>query len=442
MRLAKFFHRLPGDDDRGLVFHPGEKPTVIGKYMNEAPGARKKDEFLRKEYSRSKTAVATFRRQVAELTAAGYIETTHTDYMLRNLLPDPEPKPDWQKGLDDLMLAALGEPLDVQAKYLAALRDTPAASQPLYLWLAAHHFYADEEDNNQIIALAERGRDTIAAHRAAKTPHYFWSMEDRDLEARILEVLSWAHLRADNPRAALEAIEEACRVDASQDRGAQLATILVEHFPERQDEAFDDAYKYHEFGGYEDILALPAYADYVARRKRKPKSDKGWRWHTRKPASESDVLQAEQALGATLPKDYRKFLTTYGATELQVRLPEQSAELCFYRPTELATQRSNVFNYITRFEKDPEKVDAYFREHYGVAARSLLPVAAPSQHSRCLVINLGQGERFGWCFEWDHDGSWELTQAAPSLDAALKALTSGIEKRDAAMLGFLGIYLD
>ena len=55
------------------------------------------------------------------------------------------------------MLAALGEPLDVQAKYLAALRDTPAASQPLYLWLAAHHFYAADQDNNQIIALAERG---------------------------------------------------------------------------------------------------------------------------------------------------------------------------------------------------------------------------------------------------------------------------------------------
>ena len=58
------------------------------------------------------------------------------------------------------------------------------------------------------------------------------------------------------------------------------------------------------------------------------------------------------------------------------------------------------------------------------------------------MINLGQGERYGWCFQWDHDGAWELEQAQPSFDAALKALTGGIEKRDATMLSFLGVYLD
>ncbi|WP_249165538.1 hypothetical protein [Bradyrhizobium sp. AUGA SZCCT0431] len=114
----------------------------------------------------------------------------------------------------------------------------------------------------------------------------------------------------------------------------------------------------------------------------------------------------------------------------------------FYRPTDLATQRNNLFNFIARTEDDPENVDAYFRETYGVAARDLLPVAEPAHHSRCLVINLGQGERFGWCFQWDHDGAFELEQAAPSFEAALKALTDGIAKRDASMLNFLGVYLD
>ena len=441
MYLAKFFHRPPGNDDRELLLIPGGVPIILGILMREdlEPG---EDQYLREEFSDMETAVAAFRRHVAELVAAGYMETTHTDYTLRNLLPDPEPKPDWQKGLDDLMLAALGESLEAQAKHLAALRDTPAANEPLYLLLAANHGYFDDQDDEGIIELAERGRDTIVARRASKTPFYAWSIRENDLEARTLEVLSWAHLSADDPKAALEAIEEACRVDASVDRGAQRVLILVDHFPERQEEAFDYAYKYREFGGYEEIIELPAYADYVARRKGISETDKGWRWHSKKAVSESDLLQAEEELGARLPKDYREFLAQHGESELQVRLPDDSAELCFYRPTELATQRSNLFNFIALTEDDPENIDAYFREQYGVAARDLLPVAEPAHHSRCLVINLGQGERFGWCFQWDHDGAFELEQAAPSFDAALKALTDGIAKRDATTLNFLGVYLD
>jgi hypothetical protein len=441
MYLAKFFHRPPGDDDRELLLIPGNEPIVMGIHMDEKREIQR-DDFLREDFSDSKTAVAAFRRHAAKLVASGYIETTHTKYTLRNLLPDPQPKADWQKGIDDLMLAALGEPLKEQAKHLAALRDTPAANEPLYLWLAAHHSHADDQDNGQTIRLAERGRDTIVTRRAAKMPHYAWSIPENDLEARLLEVLSWAQLRADDSKAALEAIEEACKVDVSQDRVAQRATILCEHFPDRQDEAFDDAYKYHSFGGFEEIIELPAYADYVKRRKRKSKSDKGWRWHSKKAASEGDVLQAEQELGAKLPKDFRKFLAKHGESELQVRLPKDSAELCFYRPTELATQRNNLFNFIARTEEDKNEADAYFRKEYGVAASDLLPVAEPANHSRCLVINLGQGERYGWCFQWDHDGAWELEQAQPSFDAALKALTGGIEKRDATMLSFLGVYLD
>lgn len=437
MYLAKFFHRPPGDDDRELLLIPGGAPTVIGIHMREDG-----EQYLREDFSDMGTAVAAFRRLVAEFAASGYMETAHTNYTLRNLLPDPQPKLGWQTGLDDLMLAALSAPLEEQAKHLAALRETPAAGEPLYLWLAAHHSYAADADNLQTIRYAQLGRETIVARRAKQSPQYAWSISPNELEARTLEVLSWAEQRADNPAAALAAIEEAYRIAPSQDRGVQRATILCLDFPERREEAFDAAYKYHEFGGYEDIIALPAYADYVAQRKRKSKSDKGWRWHTRKPVSEDDLRQAEHELDAKLPKDYRKFLLKHGESELQVRLPEDSAELCFYRPTELATQRKNLFNFIARHEDDPAAVDTYFREAYGVAASDLLPVAEPANHSRCLVINLGRGERFGWCFQWDHDGAWELEQAAPSFDAALKAFTDGIAKRNSAMLNFLGIYLD
>ncbi len=440
MYLAKFFHRPPGDDDRELLLIPGGDPMVIGIYMDEKRDTPR-DDFLREDFSDIALAVSAFRRHSAELVAAGYMETAHTRYTLRHLA-DPQPKPDWQKGLDESMLAALSAPLDEQAKYLAALRGTPAEHEPLYLWLAAHHGYAADGDNAETIRQAEQARDTIASRRAGKRPHYAWSIAEGDLEARALEVLSWAQLRADDPQAALQAIDEAWKVAPSQDRGVQRATILCDHFPDRQEEVFDAAYRWSEFGGYEEIMALPAYADSVARRKRKPKSTKGWRWKAKQPAGEDDLRRAETELGTNLPRDYRKFLATYGQTELWVRLPEHSGELCFYRPTELAAQRNNLFGFISLTEKDPDKVDAYFREQYGVAARDLVPVAEPAQESRSLVINLGPGERFGWCFHWDHDGAWELEHAAPSFDAAIKALIGGIEKRDTAMLSFLGVYID
>jgi hypothetical protein len=58
------------------------------------------------------------------------------------------------------------------------------------------------------------------------------------------------------------------------------------------------------------------------------------------------------------------------------------------------------------------------------------------------VIHLEQGERFGWCFRWNHDGAWELEQPTPSFNAALEVLTDGIEQRDPEILSFLGVYLD
>jgi len=441
MHLAKFFHRPPGDDDRELLLMPGGTPSIAGIYMDEGRPTMRKD-FLRKDFSSMKGAAAAYRRHVAELVAAGYVETTHTQYTLRNLLPDPQPKPDWQKGLDELMIAALSAPLKEQQKHLVALENTPAAREPLYLWLAAHRAYAADEDNAMTLRLAEQARDTLASRRAGKTPHYAWSIAERDLEARIFEVLSWALLRAGDTVAALAAIERACSIEPSQDRGSLRATIICDHFPDRQEEAFDAAFKYAEFGGYEDVTERPAYAEYLERRKRQSKSGKGWRWGTRKPATEAELAKVEAALGAELPADYREFLAKYGSCELQVRLAEDSNELCFIVPSALVQERDNLFNYIARTEENPQTVEDYFRDEYGISVRDLVPIAEPAQHSRCVAIHLGKGERYGWCFQWDHDGAWELDQATPSFDAALKALTSGIERRDKATLEFLGIYLD
>jgi hypothetical protein len=179
------------------------------------------------------------------------METTHTRYTRRNLRC-PEAKLEWQKGLDDLMLAALSASLEDQAGHLAALQDTPAAHEPLYLWLAAHRGFAAADSNEQTIRLAEAARDALASRRVDKTPHYAWSIAENDLEARIFDVLSWTHLRAENPAAALDAIEQAHRIAPSKDRGVQRATILRDHFPDRQQEAFAAANKWAELDGREE----------------------------------------------------------------------------------------------------------------------------------------------------------------------------------------------
>src|SRR5687767_5474588 len=157
MYLAKFFHRSPGDDDRELLLMPGSTPSIAGIYMDEGRQTQR-DDFLSEDFSNMKEAAAAYRRHITELLAAGYVETTHTKYTLRNLLPDPQPKPEWQKGLDNLMIATLSEPLEERARHLAALRGTPAEHGPLYLWLAAHHSYAADENSVRTIRFAEQGR--------------------------------------------------------------------------------------------------------------------------------------------------------------------------------------------------------------------------------------------------------------------------------------------
>ena len=235
MYLAKFFHRPPGDDDRELLLIPSGDPMIIGFRMHGSVEIQTED-FLREQFSEIGNAVAAYRRHAAELVAAGYMETTHTRYTRRDL-PRPEAKLEWQKGLDDLMLAALSASLEEQARHLVALQNTPAAHEPLYLWLAAHRGFAAVDSNKQTIRLAEQARDTLASRRADKAPHYAWSIAENDLEARIFDVLSWAHLRADNPAVALDAIEQAYRIAPSKDRSIQRATILRDHFPDRQQEA-------------------------------------------------------------------------------------------------------------------------------------------------------------------------------------------------------------
>ena len=119
---------------------------------------------------------------------------------------------------------------------------------------------------------------------------------------------------------------------------------------------------------------------------------------------------------------------------------ERMTRLAVGRPWRESTpgQREALVKFITRTDK-PSTAEAFFRAQYGVSLRHLVPIAEPTNLSCNIVIHLGKGERFGWCFRWDHDGAWELEGPQPSFDAALAALTTGIERRDASVLRFLGI---
>jgi hypothetical protein len=59
-----------------------------------------------------------------------------------------------------------------------------------------------------------------------------------------------------------------------------------------------------------------------------------------------------------------------------------------------------------------------------------------------MLVHIGAGDRFGWCYLWHHDDPWELTAAQPDFDAAIAALTSGIERRDRDTMFFLEISID
>ena len=241
--------------------------------------------------------------------------------------------------------------------------------------------------------------------------------------------------------AGLAAARRACDISANQYRGGRVAWILCEHFPEHREEAFDQAYRHGEFGGYDAVTAHPAYADYLRRRKQKSKSDQAWRWSTQKaPTSETELRQLALTLGVALPPDYRDFLAARGRTELLVRLVDDSRELRFFASSALIEQRDNFVNYVSRVASDP--TGKRFHDQHGVWLRDLVPVAEPADVSSRLLIHLGKGDKFGWCYLWSLEDVGALEAEQPSFNQAIAAITQGIERRDPATLTFLDIYCE
>jgi len=259
----------------------------------------------------------------------------------------------------------------------------------------------------------------------------------------VLELLSECHLAAGNPAAALEAIEQAQEAERDSERTLLRANILCDHFPEREEDAFDDIYRYVDYSDYSSITSRPAYAVYAARREADDAARKAsWRWSAGDvPADEAVIADAECSLGGRLPDDYRTFLKERGKSTLYVRTPEEDAKLDFFRPEQLAKQRDYLLDFITMTE-DLEEAAAAFRDEYGVSLQHLIPVAEPRNASNALLLHIGPGDNYGRAYVWNHDGAFELVYAQPSFGQMMRELLDGIEKLDETALDLFNIRPD
>jgi hypothetical protein len=437
LNLIKYFHRPGGEPDRriDLILDSAcdPTPTVMGFTVGGDNAT-----ILRHDCGSSTEALTTYRHIANAWAGEDFSEIVPLNYWQWTLPPEPQFKPDWQCALDELALDVLVTNVTPASETISSLAATAAATEPLYLWLAGIERLEAAGDAAGALACAGRARDEFAKRRSSKAPFYGWSIWWPEIEGMIYDLMGTVYLAGERPREAITAFERAYKVAANQFRGGLLAELLCEHCPKRREEAFDQAYRYAQFGGYERIVAMPDYAAYAERRK-KANGGKGWRWNTmRLPASAAELRDAEQRLGATLPKDYEKFLKA-GRTEVLVRIDEESADLRFFRAAELAAERDNHVAVLTRTGEDAE---GFLRKEYGVSLRHLVPIAEVVTESRNLLIHLGAGDRFGWCYRWDHDDSFVLEAAQASFDETLKGLTAGIEARNSAVLGFFGVRVE
>ncbi|TWS99887.1 SMI1/KNR4 family protein [Reyranella sp. CPCC 100927] len=455
MYFAKFLHKPPGDDDRLVLLALGSD-TLMGIYLKEVdylafdwskplpPGANLPGEFLRQAFDTASQSIAAFRHEVERLRAAGYVETHHTDYTLRDLGGDFTPKPAWQRLLDDAMMASFADPVDVQANRLAALAETPAADEPMALWLAARH--AGAIKSSDALERAERARDTLVQREAGKQPYYTWSLPARAVKGHVYALLARRHLDAratPDASAALGAIDAALDAYRDEDRLILQAWILSTHFPEREEDAYDSIYRYADRGGYESITARASWAAYAARRAADTAAGRAtWRWSGgHQPADAAAIAAAEAALDVRFPDAYRAFLQERGRCDLFVRLPDEDTRLRFAGPDQLSQMREDFIHFVTLTDSEANAA-ASFRESSGVALRHLVPIAEPYDASNLVLLHTEPGDRYGRCFVWNHDGAWELVHEQPDFPAMLAMVLDGIERQEAAALDLFNVPVD
>jgi hypothetical protein len=444
MYFAKFFHKS-GGDDRLLLYTPNvlmgiyARDTDYGAHAVGGADGNLPGEFLRREFGSMRDGIGAYRRETERLCRAGYIETHHTDYTLRDLRGDTTAKPEWQRALDEALLALFADPLQVQAQRIAALEDTLAESEPVTLWARAHHAAASRSPH--ALAFCEEALSVLRHRKSANIGFYTWSLRPRSVEAYILELLSRLCLAARAPTAALEAIEQAMDAELDCARSLQYAEILCDYFPGREEDAFDSIYRDVEFGDYSTITSRSAYKRYAARRAADASANRAsWRWSAgRAAADEASIDEAERQIGARLPESYRAFLRDRGKSVLFMRGPREDAKLLFHAPGQLARQRDNLLAFLG-IVMSPDDAASVFYDKYAVSLRHLIPVAAPENASNALLLHTGPGEAFGRVYVWNHDEPFELAYEQDDFGAMLKVLLDDIIAQDAMALDLFNIY--
>lgn len=444
MYFAKFFHKS-GGEDRLLLYTPNVLMGIhvrdmdYGAYAANGADGNLPGEFLRREFGSMRDGIGAYRREIKKLRDAGYIETHHTDYTLRDLGGDTTAKPEWQQGLDGALLALFADPLPIQAQRIAALEGTLAEGEPVALWARAHHAAASRSP--RALAFCEEALSVLRHRKSANIGFYAWSLRPRSIEAYILELLSRLCLGAQAPTAALEAIEQAMEAELDCARSLQYAEILCDYFPGREEDAFDAIYRDVDFCDYSAITSRSAYKRYAAQRAADASANRAsWRWSAgHAAADEAAIVEAEGQIGVRLPESYRAFLRGRGKSVLFMRGPRDDAKLLFHAPSQLARKRDNLLAFLD-FTMSPDDAAGVFLDRYAVSLRHLIPVAAPENASNALLLHTGPGEAFGRVYVWNHDEPFELAYEQEDFDAMLKALLDGIVVQDAIVLDLFNIY--
>jgi hypothetical protein len=432
MYFAKFFHKPPGDDDRllGLTVEAG---MLRGDYLKEVDDSES-EEFLSRDFQKIGEGVRAFRQEAEKLREAGYTETHHTDSDEYHSKRDFTPKPEWQCAIDEAAMAAFADPLDVQAARLAALAGTPAADEPMILWLAALHASASEQPD--ALEKAKRARDALRQRESDAAPHYTWTLSSRDLKGAIYDLLTDCYLAADppDPSAAVEAITIAHETDPDEDRWILRALIICEYLPEREEDAFDSIQPWAHLDRYEEITSLPSYAAYAAKRAEDAAAGRGtWRWSGGRPTDDAAIEAAEGALGVTLPEDYRGFLRERGPCELFARLPTATLTLGFLAADQLRLKREEFIEFVTLTESEASAA-GYYHERYGLSLHHLVPIAEPSGTFNLLLLHTEPGDKYGHCYVWNHEDVFDPYDEQPSFKTMMEMLLAGIERVDETAL--------
>src|SRR5262249_42972928 len=126
------------------------------------------------------------------------------------------------------------------------------------------------------------------------------------------------------------------------------------------------------------------------------------------PAYEAGVLEAERAIGHSLPASYRRFLAEKGSTKLIFYLGKNTVSLTFVAAVDLPRWGETVHRWMTRAgDLDGEHARDWVAK-FGVDRKALWSVATTWDNSNALLISLASDATYGRCYLWHHEEGYNL----------------------------------